>query len=393
MCCYIEFFRLEWRISHHPLEGAPLAGDEGWVKGEALTQISISDATSLLTSSGKAIMQQFNSIHYLRAIAALMVVVLHIHTGISFMRHNADEIGWLRGGVDIFFIISGFVMVKSTYGKNLSGQDFFYKRCQRIIPLYWLATLVSMASIQGEFLFKLGSMFFVPMANPDSGALEPVVEPGWTLNYEMFFYLLFSVSLLLKEQRRFWAIAALLSALSVMSLFVPDGGVIGFYTNPILLEFLFGMAIAKFKLKGPVLLVPCGFTLMYMLYPLIDSRVISLGLPAALIIIGAVGSEHRIRRFKLLGLLGDASYSIYIFHLLALGVFVKHWERLGINTSYFAPVALIFVVVMAVLLHWFLERPIIAFFARRNAQSPDRSASAADSIFKRQASKAAFKIE
>ena len=338
-------------------------------------------------------MQQVHSIHYLRAIAALMVVVLHINTGIEFMRHGTADIGWLRGGVDIFFIISGFVMVKSTAGKAISPQDFFIRRCQRIVPLYWLATLVMMTAIQGQFLFKFGSMFFVPMANPDSGALEPVVEPGWTLNYEMFFYLLFALSLLLAEKWRFWVLTALLSAMVVMSLIVPVSGVIGFYTNPIMLEFLFGMAIAKFQLKGPMLLIPLGFAAMYVFHPLIGSRVISLGLPAALIVMGAIGGEHKVRSYRVFDVLGDASYSIYIFHLLALGVLVKNWAGLGIDTAYFAPIALIFVVAMAVALHWFLERPIIGYFARRNAQSGDRSANTAVSIFRRHASKAAFNTE
>ena len=338
-------------------------------------------------------MQQLYSIQYLRALAALMVVVLHIHTGIDFMRNSVDGLGWLCGGVDIFFIISGFVMVKSTAGKTISPQDFFIRRCQRIVPFYWLATLVMMTAIPDEFLFKFGSMFFIPMANPDSGALVPVIEPGWTLNYEMFFYLLFAISLFLAEKWRFWAMAAALYALVIVSLVFPVGGILGFYTNPIILEFLFGMAIAKFQLKGPMLLIPLGFAAMYVLYPLIDSRVISLGLPAALVVMGAIGSEHRIRQFKLLNLLGDASYAIYIFHLLALGIFVKHWPKMGIDMAYFAPVAVIFVIVTAVALHWFLERPIIAFFARRNAHSEVRSANTADSIINRQANNAAFNIE
>lgn len=338
-------------------------------------------------------MQQFQSIHYLRAVAALMVVVLHIHTSIDFMRHGAGDIGWLRGGVDIFFIISGFVMVHSTAGKAISPYEFFIRRCQRIVPLYWLATLVMMTAIEGEFLFKFGSMFFIPMSNPDSGALTPVVEPGWTLNYEMFFYLLFAFSLLLTEKLRFWALAAVLFALVTMSMFVPAGGILGFYTKPIMVEFLFGMTIAKFNLKGPMLFIPLGFSLMYALHPLIDNRMLSLGIPAVFVVMGAIGSEHRVKSYRILNILGDASYSIYIFHLLALGFLVKQWAGLRIETAYFAPVAVIFVVVTAVALHWFLERPIIAFFARQNAQSGDRSANTAVSIFKRQANKAAFKIE
>jgi peptidoglycan/LPS O-acetylase OafA/YrhL len=338
-------------------------------------------------------MQQYQSIHYLRGVAALMVTVLHIHTGIAFMRAGAEELGWLRGGVDLFFVISGFVMVKSTDGKAVKPQEFFIRRCQRIIPLYWLATLVMMSSIEGEFLFKLGSMFFIPMANPDSGALEPVVEPGWTLNYEMFFYLLFATSLTVTARWRFAILAAFLIGLATLSPLSTKGSLAGFYTNPVILEFLLGMAIAKFNLRGPALLVPMGFVLMSLLYPWAGHRVVSLGLPAAIIIAGAVGSESRLKHYRMPKLLGDASYSIYIFHLLALGIFVKYWPELGLDTIYFAPLALTFVIGIALTVHWLLERPIIGWFARQNAASDPRSASTAFSIFKRQASSAAFKSE
>lgn len=338
-------------------------------------------------------MQQLYSIHYLRAVAALMVVVLHVHTGIDLMRPYAGDIGWLGGGVDIFFVISGFVMVKSTAGKPILSQEFFIRRCQRIVPLYWLATLVMMTAIEREFLFKFGSMFFIPMTKPGSGALEPVVEPGWTLNYEMFFYLLFAISLMTAEKCRFWALAAVLVSLAALSAIIPQNGILGFYTNPILLEFLFGMAIAKFSIRGPMLLIPLGFAAMYFLHLLFGNRVVSLGLPAATIVIGAVGSEHKVRSYRILNILGDASYSIYIFHLLALGIFVKHWAGFKLDDVYFAPLAIVFVVVLAITLHWFLERPIIAYFGRRTAQSETRSASTADSIFKRQTNKAAFKTE
>lgn len=342
-------------------------------------------------------MQQFQSIHYLRGVAALMVVIFHIHSGIDFMRHAAGDNSWLRGGVDIFFVISGFVMVASTSGKSVSPRELFVRRCQRIVPLYWLATLIMImimiTAIPGEFLFKLGSMFFVPMANPNSGLMEPVVEPGWTLNYEMFFYALFALSLLIAERWRFWLLALLLISLATLSLIFRPDGVISFYTNPILLDFLFGMVIAKFKMKGPTIFIPFGFATMYFVYPQIGGHVVALGIPAACIVMGAVGSESKVRSFRTLTLIGDASYSIYLFHLLALGVLAKHWTSLGIDTAYFIPIAILFVLALALPVHVLIERPIIAFFGRINAQSATRSASTADSILIRHHSNAAFNIE
>ncbi len=338
-------------------------------------------------------MQHFHSIHYLRAVAALMVVVFHIHTGVDLMRADIEHIRWLRGGVDIFFVISGFVMVAATQGKATTPRAFFVRRCQRVIPLYWLATVIMMASLKGEFLFKLASMLFIPMVHPVSGALQPVVEPGWTLNYEMFFYLLFALSLSIREKWRFAALAGCLIALAALPLVIRPVGNLGFYTNTIMLEFLFGMAIAKFRLKGTVLLVPAGLLAMYILHPLTNYRILSLGIPAACVVIGAIGIEHKIRPNRALNLLGDASYAMYIFHIMALGLAIKYWPRLGLDDMLFAPVAVMFVILLAVALHLLLERPIIAYFARRNAQSRSRSANTEFSIFKRNASKAAFKAE
>ncbi len=339
-------------------------------------------------------MTHFRSVHYARAAAALMVVVFHIHTTTSLMRPDADAVAWLKGGVDIFFVVSGFVMVKATTDKAISPLDFFKRRCQRIIPLYWLATVVTMATIDGEWLFKLGSMLFVPMANPQSGAWQPVVEPGWTLNYEMFFYLLFAISLTIKPKWRFGALGALLAGFAFLSLIAPPKSLVGFYANPIVLEFLFGMMIAKYHIRGSALLVPVGLLAMYLLYPLEVPRLISLGLPAAIIIVGAVGSEAKVGSSRLLTLLGDASYSIYIFHLVALSIFVTYWSKIGLSKVYFVPTAVLFIVVVAVAIHWLLERPIIACFARINTQSaPRRSRNTESSTLSRQNSSAAFKTE
>nr|WP_232247679.1 acyltransferase family protein [Pseudomonas putida] len=112
-------------------------------------------------------------------------------------------------GVDIFFVISGFVMWVTTEGKNKGIREFWVSRILRVAPLYWVFTCVLVAaallmpslffnSRAVDPVFLLKSLFFIPALNPDVGDVTPVYTIGWTLTYEMFFYAIFGLSLALK---------------------------------------------------------------------------------------------------------------------------------------------------------------------------------------------------
>ncbi len=139
---------------------------------------------------------RFSSIQTLRALAALSVLFYHE----SSTKFTVGAVG-----VDIFFVISGFIM--GTIGYRETPLDFMMKRIIRIVPLYWLVTaavcLVSL--IPGVFhQFScdlpslLQSLFFIPYVN-QAGHIEPLMVPGWTLNYEMFFYAVFAVGLAIRR--------------------------------------------------------------------------------------------------------------------------------------------------------------------------------------------------
>ncbi len=317
-------------------------------------------------------MPQLRSIHYLRAVAAVMVVVFHIFSNVDAMRPDLQSVYWLRGGVDIFFVISGYVMVTSTKNRSISPMQFITHRAQRIIPIYWIATFITMIQIEGLWELKLKSLFFIPAMNPSINRMQPILEPGWTLNYEVFFYVVFAIALFAQRKFLFPIVAAALSVLVLLGFYIDGTEIFEFYSRPIILEFLLGMLIANSSIRLPALCFPAGFILMYFLQPFSLDRVFEFGLPAMLIVAGAVSAEEHIRPSRIFNLLGSASYSIYLFHLLTLEaiIFVYPYFHLGGNKMLFIYISLLFALTSGCLIHLALEKPIITYFiSRKNRQS------------------------
>lgn len=298
------------------------------------------------------------------------------------MVDDEAHVYWMRGGVDIFFVISGFVMVRSTSSRDISPGEFMAQRVQRIVPLYWIATVAAMMQVQGQWSLKLHSLFFIPAMNPKINMVQPILEPGWTLNYEMFFYLIFSLSLFLKESYRFIAVSTLFALLLIVGKFVEGGVLFEFYCRPIVIEFILGMAIAKYGIRLPLAAVPFGLFIMFFLQSTAMDRVYALGIPAMLVVAGALSAEDRLPKWKLADILGSASYSIYLFHLLALGIIVQIWPYLDFGKEIFVIASFGFILLIGCGIYWVLERPIIGFFSSRrhrhkdNSLKPERMASA-----------------
>lgn len=299
------------------------------------------------------------------------------------MSPDLPSVRWMQGGVDIFFVISGFVMVQSTSGRDISPKAFITQRIQRIAPLYWIATAIMMLQVSGEWELKLKSLFFIPAMNPKIDMVQPIVEPGWTLNYEMFFYAIFACSLLLRDSYRFVAIASIFLLLLTIGTVVDGGEILDFYCRPIIVEFLMGMAIAKFGIRLPIATMPFAFAIMIGLQSVEIDRVYSLGIPAMIIVSSALSAERHLPTWKFAEFLGSASYSIYLFHLLALGAVAEAWPYIGFGKEIFVVTALAFMILFGCVMYRSVERPMIAFFAaRRSAKVSHNSAhSSAISVF------------
>jgi exopolysaccharide production protein ExoZ len=290
------------------------------------------------------------SIQCLRGIAALMIVFHHVlHQSPGFLALWPTEAG--QAGVDLFFVISGFVMVYVTHDRERSPQQFLAMRAVRIIPVYWFYTLAAAAlMLVSPNLFRSNeltvrhvvlSMLFIPHQT-GSTEVSPVVKQGWTLNYEAFFYVLFAIAIAISTRRRAPIAVTVLAAMALAGYWMHftgySLGTAGFYFHGMILEFAFGMLIAKAYLNGrlerlsPVfggILVVAGFVALFTL-PDQVSRELAYGVPAVLIVIGALAFERRFRVLKvpLLQFTGDASYSIYLVHIFPVAVLRALWPHL-----------------------------------------------------------------
>jgi exopolysaccharide production protein ExoZ len=211
----------------------------------------------------------------------------------------------------------------------------------RIVPLYWLLTLVAAGAIvSGLRLFGqpalvpthlLESLLFVPSFGPGGAVIEPILFVGWSLNYEMLFYLVFAVSLLAGGRRRQGvALAALLIGLMAAGAFSGDPW-LRYYGSPVLMQFGAGVAIwhlARIVRPGPRTgwAVVAMAAVAFVAAAVPGSPLAALpewarnGAPAALLVFGAVALEHAgvAARHGFVLRQGDASYSLYLLHPFVL---------------------------------------------------------------------------
>ncbi len=282
--------------------------------------------------------EKLRLVQVLRAVAALMVVAHHATILLEERMREPNSI-WMGGtaGVDLFFVISGFVMMLTSarMGRGVSaGARFFLRRLERVAPLYWMVTtvkLLTMLLVPGLAIHVLGtawhvvaSYLFLPSLGP-TGTMEPLVVVGWTLDLEMLFYVLIALALWFRApvMSVVGPVLAVLTGMAFVSTlpFVLLRG----WANPIVLEFVFGMLLAKAAGAGRLpgrwgsaMLVGVG-ALVLILTPwamISVWRPLLWGLPALAVLAGALGLERtlgpRAPRWALE--MGDASYSIYLSH-------------------------------------------------------------------------------
>ncbi|MGD9801327.1 MAG: acyltransferase family protein [Parvularculaceae bacterium] len=277
------------------------------------------------------------SIQYLRAVAAILVVIFHASD-------NAFSIG--MSGVDIFFVISGFIMWTTTIAAGTSPQTFMERRLIRIVPLYWAMTLftafISLSppslGLGYDVAYLVRSLLFLPSDVSIPGhplLLVPVLQVGWTLNLEMFFYAVFALGLFLPPRARLWFVGAAISTPVFLGLVVGDRLPVAlrFYTRPELLEFVAGVLLGAAYAHGrspkgaaPAVLLCAGAVILAAAgQPALNFRALDWGLPALMLCAGALAFEDGLHRRPsvLMKLLGDASYSIYLVHIPMLAVLRK----------------------------------------------------------------------
>ena len=305
------------------------------------------------------------NIQALRAIAANGVLISHLfiveqkysHGG-AVLSANA-HLGAF--GVDLFFVISGFIM--ATIARNASWQKFLFDRAMRILPPYWFyTTLILIVSFYVPAY--VNSSFEHPpsilrsyLLIPDS--VGPLLAVGWTLMHEMYFYFCFALVISLTEAFRFritsllliWT-AVVICLNAVVQLTEISDPVVAVITHPLTLEFIFGAAtgiliqrnctaFAASAFVGGIIIFMLVLSLSDDALGLIDGqnwkRVILIGAPCALIVYGLVGIEIKNKRTAPYWLvaLGNASYSTYLSHVLVLSAIGRVFALVANHNVYF----------------------------------------------------------
>ncbi|SIQ10967.1 exopolysaccharide production protein ExoZ [Rhizobium sp. RU35A] len=323
-------------------------------------------------------MKTLYGIQYLRAIAALAVVLFHA------AERSGENFAIGAAGVDVFFVVSGFIMMVISHNRQQTPASFLRERILRIVPSYWIVTSIMVfggalglfPNLVLDLPHLIGSYFFLPVPSPNGGALWPVLVQGWTLNYEMFFYLAFAATLLLPEGRRLAALALLFGLLVATGLMIDaPGEPLLFYTQPILLEFLAGAVIGRLWLGGQVprtetgLMLIAGAVLAFAAIYLTNmdfSTAICAPLAIALVL-GVLALEKGEALPPLPGLayLGDASYSIYLWHTLAISVVLKIGLALSLPAPLIAWIGALAGTLLGILCYEGLERPLQHFIKHR----------------------------
>lgn len=329
----------------------------------------------------------------LRFVAACMVVVTHT----TFYVGSRIDPGvplWNTGaqGVNLFFVISGFVMFLAS--RPLSGRPdafryFMLSRIIRIVPLYWMLNLLKIAQILiiPSLAFAnptvsniVLSLLFIPSRNAD-GAIETFYGVGWTLNFEMAFYLIFGLALLWRL-RIVPVVALVLLIAAALSIVRTDGWPAATYIfHPIVLNFLWGMLIGAWSLRGGMLppAVACAMIAVGALVIFGWPDISLLELEYAAVVAGFVALEPRLAgrlpHWVLFG--GDASYSLYLVHPMVGALMALVLARHGVHDPLLAFAVIVSAcLATAGLAYRSIEMPITetlrARFLRRAASAPGR---------------------
>ncbi len=359
-----------------------------------------------------------------RGIAANVVVLSHLYIVeqkyfTAPMMPGVSQLG--IAGVDFFFVLSGFIMA-AVAGRQATAGRFLWQRATRIYPSYWAVTLIVLivasvradmvnASVHGEIsLWRSFALF------PSDSV--PLLAVGWTLVYEVYFYVVFAGILALRISLGS-GLAAWVACYAALWAFMPTQmqayPVVHLATDPLNLEFIAGAAIglawtrvrlpAK-AVAGVAALVLAPFAL-YIAARLdlpqradLDSlRVPLFGIVSALIVYCLAAIEQKCQRKVPLWLIrtGDWSYATYLSHVLilsALGRLIVQLTTGDIGAAVMIPVAVVAANAIGGLLHIFLERPIIGYLhGLKWRRPPTRVTSSRDSEQRYSEKGSSFRIQ
>ncbi|EPD1255368.1 acyltransferase family protein [Escherichia coli] len=331
----------------------------------------------------------------LRGLAAVAVVIDHVT---HYMHQSFDGESWLYSsniynvggfGVDLFFCISGFIMVITTYNRpsGLSQSlSFLKKRFLRIYPTYWFYCIITITLpliLYGktdliskyDSLFLLQSFLLLP-AKISEKSFSPFLGQGWTLQYELYFYILFALTIIFfKGFKVPFYCALLMISMLIISLNIDINSYVDYLaSNTIIIDFIMGMLSAYFYVKvsakGISINIRTGLALVVILISLISYIIIN-KYPIDRIIVFGIPSFFIVTIFSLINVnpcsltnrviiqAGEASYTIYLAHMIFIWTAIKYSYLL----KYLYPDAAILLVSLVIcifsyLLYLSFEKPL-----------------------------------
>lgn len=329
------------------------------------------------------------NIQLLRAFAAFAVVMYH--TSFSYRTGIHTEFQ----GVSIFFVISGFIM---THISRSDDRNFFYHRCLRIIPIYFFVTLaVFFAKLKVLLPYEIfhyliidghsgtgltltnlvKSLFFIPYKNP-SGNWHPINAVGWTLNLEMYFYVIYSVALLISKRLAPAIVIFTIVLINLLGRQCVDS-LCAFYAQNYTYYFVLGIVAyyiwqqitPRLATNRLSLYWTSTFFLIFFftwhlspefvgaITPSLYSAISYLLPPLMLLVALCLHSVGARCNLKLLLILGESSYALYLTHTVVIGQYRSMGYRIDENSDLGTVAAVVLAsTLIAIALHFFFERPI-----------------------------------
>lgn len=349
---------------------------------------------------------KINSLQVLRAVAVSLVILVHaIHFGMPILTKNGrvdlfyNFRDWGTIGVDIFFTISGFIMVIviPSYLKPGGWKQFFIKRIIRIFPLYFLLSALDV--IISVFLKHesmdwrqiLKTILFIPFFD-GKVFISPLLSVGWSLSYEIYFYLLIGLLLTITKKVTQTLLFLLPSLVFLGIILNPESVLLKFLLSPFLIEFGLGVAIgliykywsmnirvSKFGKMVTLLILTTGIIslIMIIFVPITLNihdaeasenniltalvRAIVCGIPSSFLLLGLTTAEFlfKLKMSQIIIRAGDASYSAYLIHMKIFPAVAHVFAYLSISATFYLILIIPICLGVSILFYNIVERRLI----------------------------------
>lgn len=357
----------------------------------------------------------YKSLQAGRALAAILVVLFHIGGAIAADKYFGIKVfaipfSFGNAGVDFFFVLSGFIIL-TAHRHDISRPkklgNYLRKRFTRIYPTYWIIFLavffIALSSsalrnsVPHDIIVIIKSLFLIPQDGKEVGGTgAPVLIVAWSLQYEIFFYLLFAIMILNK-----WL--SIIVAIILLFIYIKFSGnsspyfIFEFLSKDYLLLFAMGMIVSMICKSKKVIIINTMYyvgagTIMFMIVALdtvlqmnlfIERQAILYGLASSLIIFGLVRTEDN--GFIIGGnywfqLLGDSSYALYLIHFPLISILCKlalfaNINKLGFVGALVSYLLIFFTcLICSVVFHLWIEKPLASHIRnyRFNRSSANR---------------------